>query len=172
MRAITFDNTAGAFTVTGPQAVTVGAGGIVNNDADLQTIAAALTLSASEPFTAAAGPLTVNSVALAGNTLTIAGSAASRLGTTTGAGTITKIDGGTLTIFGALDSSETLNANGGNTILKVSETLAALNIGPGAKVTLDALAPAPAFAAVPEPGTLALLALGAAAVLRRGRQSR
>jgi hypothetical protein len=36
VNSITFDNTAGAFNITGPQAITIGAGGIANDDADPQ----------------------------------------------------------------------------------------------------------------------------------------
>ena len=75
VHSLTFNNTAGAFTITGPQGVTVGTGGIVNNDADVQTVTAALTLGANQTFNAAAGALSVGSVALGGRTLTIAGAA-------------------------------------------------------------------------------------------------
>ena len=102
VRSITFNNTAGAFTVTGPLGVTVGVGGITNSDTDPQTITAALTLSANAAFTAASGPLNVGSVTLAGHTLTIGGAAATTLGSTSGAGTVTKTGAGTLTVTGSL----------------------------------------------------------------------
>jgi autotransporter-associated beta strand protein len=111
---------------------------------------------------------------------------------------LTKIGAGTLTLAGA-QTYATLNANGGTTAINSalgtgtstvnanaavqfggSQTLAALNIGNGAVVTLGA-APAPAGAAafggsteisiVPEPGALSLLALGVVGVLARRRRA-
>lgn len=173
IRSITFNNTAGAFSLAGPQGVTVGTGGITNGDADTQTITAALTLGANAAFTAASAALNVGSVALAGNTLTIAGAAATTLGSISGAGTVTKTGAGTLTVTGSLGTGlETFNANAGETIILASQTLSALNIGDGAEVTFgDGLAlvgEAKTGAAVPEPGTTALLLAGALGLLRRG----
>ena len=169
--SITFNNTAGAFAITGPQAITIGTGGIVNNDTQTQTIDAAIVLSANQTFTAAAGDLDIDSIALAGRTLALAGATDITLATATGTGVISKNNAGRLDITGALGTGGvTLNANTGTTNIGASETLAALNIANGATVTLAASAPAPALAPVPEPGVGALLA-GAFAFLgarRRG----
>ncbi len=101
-----------------------------------------------------------------------------------------KIGAGILTIAGAQDY-DILTTSGGTTNVKsplgtgfaivnanattnigTDQTLAALNIGPGAVVTLDSALPAPAasFAAVPEPGTFGLLLLGAPGLWRRRRR--
>jgi hypothetical protein len=159
VHSITFNNTAGAFTITGPQGVTIGSGGIVNNDTQTQTIDAAITLSADETFNAAAGDLSISSVALAGRTLGLAGANDITLNTASGNGTINKNNAGDLDITGALGTGGvTLNANVGDTNIGTDETLAALTIANGATVTLGAIAPAPEFAPVPEPGIGALLA--------------
>ncbi len=173
VRSITFNNTAGAFTINGPQGVTVGTGGITNSDTDPQAITAALTLSANAAFTATSGTLSVGSVALAGRTLTIAGAAATTLGSTSGAGTVTKSGAALLIVTGTLGSgAETLNANAGQTKILASQTLAALNIADGAEVIFgDGFAfvgETKAAAAVPEPATSALLLAGALGMLRRG----
>ena len=183
VRSITFNNAAGAFTLTGPQSVTIGNGGIVNQDTQTQTITAAITLSASESFNAAAGDLAISSVALAGQTLAITGANDLTLATASGTGTINKNNTGRLDITGALGTGGvTLNANTGTTNIGASETLAALNIGNGATVTLGAIPPSPApefgdgsefvgasTLPVPEPGSRLLAALGAlvAAASRR-----
>lgn len=160
--SVTFNNTAGAFTIGGPAGVTVGAGGIVNNDTDTQTIAAAITLGANQGFTAAAGDLAVGAVALGGRTLTIAGASDVTLASATGTGTLTKSGAGTLDITGPLGSGGvTLNASGGTTRFHTSQTLSALTIGAGATVIFSSQPPAFAPAQVPEPGTLLLALLGA-----------
>ena len=178
--SMTFNSTAGAFTIAGPQGVTVGAGGIVNNDADAQTITAALTLGANQTFNAAAGALSVGSAALGGYTLTIAGAANTMVGGASGTGTVTKTGAGTLTVNGALGTGAvTLNANAGSVQINASQTLAALNIGDGAEVTfgdgVSFAAPLekPAVpGAVPEPSALALLLAGVTGLLARRRTSR
>ncbi len=98
-----------------------------------------------------------------------------------GAGTLTlrgllEIDGlttsaGTTNLETELGSGTSiLNANA-ETNITVDQILEELNIGPGATVTLGAAAPAPAFAqAVPEPGSFALLLLGALGLAARRRR--
>jgi T5SS/PEP-CTERM-associated repeat protein len=175
--SITFNNTAGAFTITGPQGVTIAAGGIVNNDTQTQTITAAITLSANESFNAAAGDLSISNVALAAHTLTLTGANDIALAGASGTGTIDKNNAGTLDITGALGTGGvTLDANTGMTNITVSEKLAALNIANGATVTLTATAPgagelAIAAQAVPEPGSVALLAIGALGFFVRRRRA-
>ncbi|MCE9609427.1 MAG: PEP-CTERM sorting domain-containing protein [Chthoniobacter sp.] len=155
--ALTFDNTAGAFSIGGPQTITVGAGGVTNNDADPQTITAAVALGADASFTAAAGALSLASVALGGNTLTVTGANATTIGSTSGAGAVAKSGAGTLDLTGAQSfdtmtatagttnvngalgsGAAAVNVTGAGTALKfgsVSQTLGALSIGAGATVT-------------------------------------
>ncbi len=193
--SIAFDNTAGAFTIGGPQVVTVGSGGIVNNDGDLQTITAPLTLSETQTFDAAAGALSVGSVALGGRALTLTGAANLTVGSVSGAGSVTKTGAGALTLTGA-QAFDTLTASTGVTNVNgsftsgtvtvnanaavnfnASQTLAALNIGDGVEVTFgDGLpfAPEPGksgAALVPEPGSIGLLLIGALGLLARRRFS-
>ena len=113
-------------------------------------------------------------------------------------GVVTKIGAGTLTLSGLLHytgptnivagtlivnsalgfGSNTVNAAGGTTRFTVSQTLGALNIGDGAKVTFgDGLpfAPAPVkfdgLGVVPEPGSIGLLLTAGLVLLGRRRRS-
>ena len=96
----------------------------------------------------------------------------------------TNVNGGTLNINGTLGAgTNVVNAKAGATNFGVSQTLAVLDIGDGAVVTLCAAAPAPAsefeggfeggetLAAVPEPGSIGLLLAGAVAVFGRRRKT-
>ena len=155
--------------------MTVGAGGITNNDADNQTISAAITLSADESFTAALGDLSIGEVDLAGHLLTLLGANDVTLGDADGTGTIAKENAGDLNITGALGTGGvTLNANTGETYIGDDQTLAALNIGADATVTLGALAPASAsaLAAVPEPGVIGMLAASLLSLCSRRRRAK
>ena len=104
-------------------------------------------------------------------------------GAITNAPIVTKIGAGKLLIDTVLGGGTTiLNAKVGETHLAQSQTLAELNIDDGAIVTVADVPPtppAPGFddatlvapaAAVPEPGTLSLLALGALNFLRSAKR--
>jgi hypothetical protein len=171
---VTFDNTAGAFSIGGPQTITVGAGGVANNDADRQTITAAVALGANASFTAAAGDLAIGAVALGGRTLTFAGAHDASLASATGTGTVAQTGAGTLDINGPLGTGGVaVSASTGTTRFHTSQTLAALTIGAGANVVFSSgPPPAPlAFGPVPEPGTLGLLLVGTLGVLNRRRRA-
>ena len=94
---------------------------------------------------------------------------------------LTKVLGGTLELSGAL-TLDTLTASGGTTFIESSSTLTALNISAGATVVVGAAPPSPGFeaapalpesagqAAVPEPGSVGLLLVGALGLLARRRR--
>jgi adhesin HecA-like repeat protein len=166
--SIAFDNTAGPFTIDGPDRLTISAGGVTNNGANTQTIAAAITLSANQSFTAAAGDLVLNNVDLASRALIIAGVHDVELRDVTGPGTITKTDAGILEFVGSVGIGDiAVSANGGVTVFRESQTLSALSIGDGATVTLAASAGA--LLPVPEPAAASLLLSGALALCGRRR---
>jgi len=99
--SIVFNNTAGAFTLGG-SGLTVGTGGITNNDADTQTFTNAISLgTASSSFNAASGALVFNgALGLGTSTLTVPGAANTTLGVVNGTGTINKSGTGSLNIIG------------------------------------------------------------------------
>ena len=72
--SVTFNNTSGAFSLGG-QTLTIGAGGITNNDADPQTIGNSMAIgTATSSLNATGGALTfTNAVNTGANTLNITG---------------------------------------------------------------------------------------------------
>ncbi len=96
-----FNNNAAANPfVFGGAGLTVGATGIVNNDANTQTFGNTVSLgTASTTFNAASGALIFNgALGLGNSTLNVNGAATTTLGTVNGTGTINKSGGGTLSL--------------------------------------------------------------------------
>ena len=100
--SITFASNAAANAFTfGGSALTIGAGGIVNNDANTQTFGNNVGIgTANSTFNAANGALTFNgTVALGANALAVNGTNATTFtGAITGTGTITKSGAGAMNI--------------------------------------------------------------------------
>jgi T5SS/PEP-CTERM-associated repeat protein/autotransporter-associated beta strand protein len=71
--SLTFNNGDGRFVILGAAELTIGAGGVTNNDADIQSLFGSLKLSANQTWTAAAGPLQMDAVHLNGRNLNFAG---------------------------------------------------------------------------------------------------
>jgi len=116
--SLTFNNTAGAFTFSG-SALTVQGGGIVNNDANLQTFSTAMALGASQAWNAASGNLLFSgTVDLSGNTLTLSGSNAKTLtGQINGLSSAISITGsGSTSITGNVYGNAVLTKAGSGTL--------------------------------------------------------
>ena len=73
IKSLKFDNGNGRFVILCDQELTIGAGGVTNNDADMQSVIGPLTLSANQTWTAAAGRLQMDTVNLNGFNLNLAG---------------------------------------------------------------------------------------------------
>lgn len=113
--SLTFNNTAAPFTLGG-SALTIGTGGIVNNDVDLQTFSNAVALgTATSVFNTASGPLSfTNSLNIGANTLTVTGGNNTSLPAVTGSGTIAKNGNGSLTFAAAATCNFDLILNAGS----------------------------------------------------------
>ncbi len=73
IRSLTFNSNAGAFVILGAQELTIGAGGVTNNDADRQSVIGPVRLAADQTWSATNGPLQMDVVNLNGFDLTFAG---------------------------------------------------------------------------------------------------
>ncbi len=97
VNSITFDNTAGAFTIGGSP-LAVGAGGIVNNDTQTMAFSTAVSFSgvANSTINAASGGLTFGTVTLPSTALTVSGAGATSFASFLGATALTKQGAGTM----------------------------------------------------------------------------
>ncbi len=73
INSLTFSSGDGRFVMLGVEELTIGSGGMTNNDADTQFLFGSLRLAANQTWSAAAGPLQFDLVSLNGFTLKIAG---------------------------------------------------------------------------------------------------
>lgn len=115
--SLSFQSGADSFTIgsSTSSALTSGAGGIVNNSANPQTLNVPVVLGAAQTLNAAAGHLTLGATLNAGGTvLSVAGPNNTTLsGTVSGAASLTKNGNGTLSLAGtgnSLGSALALNA--------------------------------------------------------------
>ena len=144
--AITFDGTAGAFSLSG-NALTA-AGGITNFSASTQTVNLNLTLSAAQQFGAfGGGGLTINgTVANGGNALTLNGPSNMTLaGVISGTGSLTKEGTGTATLSANNTYSGNTTVNNGTLVAGHVHGLGngGLTINNTAKTTLQSGLSAP-----------------------------
>lgn len=127
IRALIFASSAGAFALdsSGNQVLSLGAGGIVNQSVNEQTIASSLSLSNSQTWDAQAGNLRVeNRVNLGTSTLTVAGPKDVAItGVVRGSGRILKQDAGELILGGAAPNTY----SGGTTLDGGTLTVAKVN---------------------------------------------
>jgi outer membrane autotransporter protein len=135
LNTVTFDNTAGAFVLTGnPVSITAG---VTNNSSNLQTLsfAGGITLGGAQTWTANTAGLSVTAnLDNAGFGLTVDGGSDTAIsGNIIGGGSITKNGAGTLTLSGTNTYSGGTNINGGS--LEISDDT---NLGAAAGVvTMD-----------------------------------
>ncbi len=116
VNSITFNNTAGAFVVGGSSALTIRSGGIINQDAQTQTINAPLLVAASQIWSATNGGLAFNGPSIQLNaTLTINASnaAVSALASFSGSGGLIKNGSASLSLAGTNTFSGTTSVNQG-----------------------------------------------------------
>ena len=101
--SLTFNNTAGAFTLAGAGTYVINAGGIANNSASTETINNAITLGAAQTWNAVSGNLVFGgNIANGAFLLTIGGSSnTSASGIISGTGGLTKSGTGILTLIAA-----------------------------------------------------------------------
>ncbi len=141
--SVTFDSTAGAFTLGSSTGSTLtSSGGITNNSGSTETLTVPVVVSAAQTFNAVSGNLTLNTnISLGGNTLTVDGTANTAIGgVISGTAGIAKNGSGTL----VLSAANTYGNNGASDtsvnvgVLAIGNDLALgtsrLNIGDGGTV--------------------------------------
>ncbi len=128
VNSVTFNNTAGEFDLfsTPGNTLTIGAGGITNNDTETQDFGHALTLSEAQTWSAASGVLTISGdVNNGGNLLTIDASFIKGVyfyQTLSGSGGLTKVGPGILVFQGAVANTYagTTTVNAGRMDLRIT----------------------------------------------------
>ena len=128
INSLTFNNTAGAFIISnsGGATLTIRAGGVTNNDVQLQQSALPIILGASQSWSATSGNITTGgSFNLGANQLTVAGASQTSLfGTVSGTGSIIKNGSGEFQITAGSNSfSGGLTLNSGTLTVGTSAAL-------------------------------------------------
>jgi fibronectin-binding autotransporter adhesin len=132
--SITFDNTAGAFTLGGAGIYSLNANGITNNSTNLETINNPLKLLFSQTWSASAGGLAFGgAVNTNAKTLTIDGSFATTISSViSGTGALIKNGSGTLTLSGTNTYSGATTINAG--VINIQNATALGTTGGGTTV--------------------------------------
>lgn len=136
VRTLTFDSNAGDFIIgsTGPPVLVVGAGGIVNQSTNTQTIAGGINLGASQIWDARSGNLAIHgNIRLGAYTLTVAGDGETYLRNVVQGGSIAKVGSGNLVFAGSGANVYT----GGTTLNDGTITAAKVNALGGGSVTIN-----------------------------------
>lgn len=117
--SVTFDGTAGAFTLGSSTGSTLtNSGNIFNNSTSAQTVNVRMALSSALTFNASSGPLTLNSNITLNGQLTLDGAANTTInGAISGIGGLTKTGTGTLALNGASSVSGSVWLKGGTTVI-------------------------------------------------------
>jgi fibronectin-binding autotransporter adhesin len=152
VNSVTFNNTSNIVELYSSTAstLTLGAGGITNNDADAQFVNHAITLSAAQTWNAAAGLLLINGAVNNGGNLLTIDSASGELvyiqGALSGSGGLTKNGLGWLQLDNGKTYTGTTTINAGSmgldpvaTSAGVVQISGALNIGDGVGLGIDTL---------------------------------
>ena len=152
--SVTFNNTAGAFTITAPiglpqSSLVVGTGGITNNDADTQTFGLLVSAAANQTINAASGALVFNDgLEIGTNNVTLSGASAVTIDEfQTGAGTLTKSNPGPLTLKAnffseiladlLLNAGTTTLAPGTSTLPQTVGSTGSIRVGAGATFNIN-----------------------------------
>ena len=144
INSLTFNNGDGRYVILGAAELTIGGGGILNNDADIQSIMGTVKLAANQAWTANAARLQVDAVDLNGFDLTVAGAyEVDVLSIIVGSGGVTIADtySSTSTMLGGASNTYTglTDVQGGTLTLQKSAGVAVpgdLSIGSGATLLL------------------------------------
>ena len=133
VNSVSFNNTAGAFTLgsTGGFTLTIGVGGIVNNDTQTQTISHSVALGFAQTWNAANGTLSFSGATVnnAGSLLTIAGGFGVTINSAIGGGGgLTKTSTSALTLGGTTANtySGTTTVNAGTLFLAKTAGVSAI----------------------------------------------
>lgn len=133
--SLTFNNAAGAFVISGSggSALTIRDGGVVNNDADTQTLNLPIVLGGNQVWNAASGTIALGASAslnVGANQLTLNGGNAFNIAAPiSGTGAVIKSGTGTATFSGTVANtfSGTLNVNAGTLQLNKSPNVTAIS---------------------------------------------
>ncbi len=144
INSLKFNNGNGRFVIFCDQQLTIGEGGVTNNDTDIQSVIGPIRLAANQTWTAAAGRLQMDQVNLNGFNLTFGGaSLTDMIGVIHGVGNLVLPDAyaSTVTMLGPNSFNGTTTVAGGTLVLKKTTSIGVaipgqLTIGGGSAAPL------------------------------------